>query len=518
MKVYWYLEWTLLASSLLLITLEISEAAGFISAPKIDVIDELYEFYNHCKDVITSEHELETSAQIERKLRIEWLRRIIHEEQAYISQRCATGKLDYSVCNDPMEIGFDESLQLLHSDTHFRKHVEEYNLLDVRFKGGPDEALQNADKADKLKKSWHNLNAVSWRLFWHIYRFVTFGILVTIQVKSTFFNGSSRSYPSYPIVYMSTLTTYSLYFASLWIFGGAENQAQIIVYFWMFAVIFNLKYIFSSTTEEERMDPNIIFKLCSSGNQKDRETLMKMLSNQTLTSNIDINSRQKGKSALHLAVEKNHFTIVQDLIRTFGDKIDLSTCNRDGHTALDLAVISKNVKILKILLEIPSKIATTILTPSMVIALKNDNTKIIQILMPKLQESMKNTFQRICDILIVLKRKDVPNRKKLTSELESLKNRAINDLTKENLPTEMSNVNGEEESCSDHECPICDEPLIFPRKIFACRQDHLICNQCLEKLPGSSCPSRCNQDFIKDPPKRRLDYESLVILKRKTKV
>ena len=72
----------------------------------------------------------------------------------------------------------------------------------------------------------------------------------------------------------------------------------------------------------------------------------------------------------------------------------------------------------------------------------------------------------------------------------------------------MSNVNGEEESCSDHECPICDEPLIFPRKIFACRQDHLICNQCLEKLPGSSCPSRCNQDFIKDPPKRRLDYES----------
>ena len=53
-------------------------------------------------------------------------------------------------------------------------------------------------------------------------------------------------------------------------------------------------------------------------------------------------SCKKGKSALHLAVEKNHLGIVQELIKTFGDKIDLSLCNRLGQTALDLAVINKN--------------------------------------------------------------------------------------------------------------------------------------------------------------------------------
>ena len=516
MKVHWYLEWTLLSSSLILITLELYEATGLISAPKIEVIEDLHEFYTHYKDVATSEYELSKSAEEERRLRVKWVSEKIQEEQEYISPRCATGKLDSSVCHDPMTLDLDEGLQLLLSDTHFQKHADQYNLLEIIFKGGPDEAMRNADKADSLKKSWNNLKSVSWRLFWHIFQFLTFGVLITIQLKSTFFNGSTRFYL---IVYMSTLITYSLYFTSLWIFARAENRAQILVYFWIFAVILNLQNIFySSTTENQRLDPTMIFKLCASGKEKDRETLMKMLSNQTFTTTTDINSCKKGKSALHLAVEKNHLGIVQELIKTFGDKIDLSLCNRLGQTALDLAVINKNAKILKILLESPPQIATSIsVASSMIIALKYDNTKMIQILMPKLRddqfESLNETFQRIKDILAILKKKDVPNRKKLTIELECLKIRATNDLSKEYRVVKNSNENGEEKSSFDHECPICFETLIFPRKIFACTEDHLVCHQCLEKFSGT-CHS-CRQDFVKYPPKRRLDYESLVIIKTK---
>lgn len=50
------------------------------------------------------------------------------------------------------------------------------------------------------------------------------------------------------------------------------------------------------------------------------------------------------------------------------------------------------------------------------------------------------------------------------------------------------------------ECPICLIEMTPPKKIYACSNAHLFCQNC--KVPAlKTCP-KCREDFVKQPPLR----------------
>ena len=59
---------------------------------------------------------------------------------------------------------------------------------------------------------------------------------------------------------------------------------------------------------------------------------------------------------------------------------------------------------------------------------------------------------------------------------------------------------------AEFDCPICFEPMRFPKKIFACTHDHYICSDCLDDPVIRFCP-QCREDFAVHKPLRRLTSE-----------
>ena len=54
---------------------------------------------------------------------------------------------------------------------------------------------------------------------------------------------------------------------------------------------------------------------------------------------------------------------------------------------------------------------------------------------------------------------------------------------------------------NEYECPICQEDMKPPLKIFACINDHYLCSECLKK-DLKNCPM-CRDNFEENPPTRR---------------
>ena len=121
-----------------------------------------------------------------------------------------------------------------------------------------------------------------------------------------------------------------------------------------------------SQTEIEEM-----FKYCHQGK---KEKLKQFVIRHSDAINREtINTKHKGNTILHFAIDGNHLHIVKYLLQTFGEALDLSVKNEDGLIQLDLAIKKKYSNIANTFLS--EKCADPDLS-SLILAVKTDQDKL----------------------------------------------------------------------------------------------------------------------------------------------
>ena len=127
-----------------------------------------------------------------------------------------------------------------------------------------------------------------------------------------------------------------------------------------------------------------------------------------------------------------------------------------------------------------------------------------------------NSFNFLLNEICRLVR-DKKTKGNVSKEVNRQKNLAIKCFQVRKTDKIDSGVEKEKPKVTDSEliceCPICFEDLAPPTKIYACKEDHLVCDKCLEewKRKKNNCPE-CRQDFNQIPPERRIDYENAIDL------
>ncbi len=61
------------------------------------------------------------------------------------------------------------------------------------------------------------------------------------------------------------------------------------------------------------------------------------------------------------------------------------------------------------------------------------------------------------------------------------------------------------------ECPVCSEEMGVCSRIYACSNDHWICEWCLDDPRIRSCPT-CREAFERVAPKRRFMAETIATI------
>jgi hypothetical protein len=242
---------------------------------------------------------------------------------------------------------------------------------------------------------------------------------------------------------------------------------------------------------------------------------------------IDANSVSiEGNSGLHLAIKGGHFSIIQILLSTFKNDINVTSTNDDGHNAIDLAVVYHQRDILDLLLK--NKLPKV---SSLIVAIKCNNSDFAAIIYDKLQKMFKDDiclkpmFDRYFEL-----NKEVDN-KSITEERLEICQRNIEayvtiicnclaKITKQTLSghldelkesTNAGKLTTDKKVSDEFECPVCFEPMISPKKIYSCSNDHYICSICLSDPKITHCP-QCREDFAKTTPTRRISSERIARL------
>ena len=235
-----------------------------------------------------------------------------------------------------------------------------------------------------------------------------------------------------------------------------------------------------------------------------------------------------GNTVLHEAVLGEHLPIVQILISRFGKELDLKRRNLRECNALDIAIQSKNMAIIRTLTR-QSKPEIS----SLIEAIKSNQIDIVQHIFLFLKSSLEKYSSLIALIerFIAISRevclKSTPRERKkmLETNLRAYPNRICDELkliaSNANFD-EIDDMNQDEpeEDCmpktievedilSEFECPICMHLMVLPRRIYACTNDHWICSFCLDDSTIQDCPS-CREDFKQSLPHIRHSSEKLL--------
>ena len=256
--------------------------------------------------------------------------------------------------------------------------------------------------------------------------------------------------------------------------------------------------------KKEMADVSQFYQYCAQGNKEKLKEVIRSHQHQ-----IDINAVKDGNTALHLAINGDHHTVVQVLTTNFEHQIDTSVCNEPGgYNVLDLAVIKKNLKIFNLILKHTKNPQLS----SLILAVATFQDQLIKPLKSKLAKSLqpeiKVELDIFCDLLQESKKKNLKNsgKESIRKNLE-IRKQIIGRYLDKNAGVTSHQQNGKAEKMKmelkqEFECPICSEEMKSPLKIYACSNDHFLCSECLKQPKLVNCPI-CREDFSTKPPKPR---------------
>ncbi len=268
-------------------------------------------------------------------------------------------------------------------------------------------------------------------------------------------------------------------------------------------------------SEQTNVDPDWIWHSCLYGHKDTLKKIFEKYPNEFKPNFTTVH----GNTALHLGVFGDHLPIVQVLISKFGKDINFSIRNNDGLNPLDLALLRKNNAIIKLLLKHTRPEVSSLIT-----AINTFQHEFVQ----QFCEHLSKTLAKHPDLLIPLQRfvelckeieaKMTPKDRKevCKTNVEVYKNHicthlkkyfayAINeedysdDVDKVTVDLESYNDKETKDILSEFECPVCFEVMNWPKRIYACSNDHYICSICLTDPKVLACPL-CREDFILTKP------------------
>ena len=114
-----------------------------------------------------------------------------------------------------------------------------------------------------------------------------------------------------------------------------------------------------------------MFKYCHQGK---KEKLKQFITRHSESINVEtINTKHKGNTLLHFAIDGNHLQIVRYILLTFGQALDLTVKNENGLIPLDLAIQKKFSNIAKTILSVQR---TDPELSSVILAVKTDQDEL----------------------------------------------------------------------------------------------------------------------------------------------
>ena len=213
----------------------------------------------------------------------------------------------------------------------------------------------------------------------------------------------------------------------------------------------------------------------------DQENIRKLF--YKYQSEITINEPlANGNTVLHEAILTRTHGTAKALLKNCHHHLDFSVLSSDGFQYLDSCILNSDLDMLRILMKHIKP-----LDRHLHLAITEENVKMTEELMSKLNvpksPSLKVTFARFSQMPSDLKRK------------QSL-HKCINGIEVNDVHVIFS--------CTNCFCDMFDSDC----KIFACKNDHFICQECQTK-PIQKCV-HCNVEFSKrNVPKRRISAERI---------
>ena len=234
-------------------------------------------------------------------------------------------------------------------------------------------------------------------------------------------------------------------------------------------------------------------------------------------------SNNNGESPLYVAAYYSHSDVVRLLL---GTNINIDLKNRDGKTALDIALHKQDKNIIKMIVN--KKCSETETPIENIVEKKRDlliqvhNLELDQL--KSLLSRKENEFEKTLKGM-KFHHQEIERKQKQIKQIEreiTMHNqeyftaRDIRDKLKQEIQSMSDNLNkiknGQNtprvKNESLYECPICFEIPLHPMRVYQCMDGHIYCEICKDKPNMDKCPM-CRKS-IKDLNIRSLAFESMV--------
>ena len=514
-------DWFLYLISLVVIIYCLPKSYILIERTISDIKKVKHEYGNASDQMDEIQKDLNALFEEEHNLKLRTVKNILRDDQFHIKQMCAMGNIDGFACSDIEQIDLNEGLEIMLNDPYFINYAKLYDRHKKNFLG-TQKSFERANKQSLLDEIENRRSIL-------VSQGIEFFAILTILVFSTWVQFDSlirRPKRNLCFVFAILLSiksviigwtlilkhnkweditdiadAVSLGTSRMETWNDIQRRLEVVKYHWIFCFLYILRYIIQEEVKCRKVtiDYSAVRLWCSRGSKHDLSNLKELL--EQAEDDLDVNMIIRNNTLLHLAVMENNTQVVQLLVSTYPSKLDISIRNDNQFNALELAVIKGNNEIFQLLLGISG--LQNLDTSVMISAIENGRFKMIEMLMTKLPSGIMAEVIDPIEKMCALARDKNPS-KESKAQIEAYKNVAIHCLRNYNTVNEATEDN-------ELECSSCMEEMVPPMKIYACTEDHLICDICMNKwkVKSNTCPE-CRQDFSKFPPKRRLDYESRV--------
>ncbi|TRY69286.1 hypothetical protein TCAL_14262 [Tigriopus californicus] len=241
---------------------------------------------------------------------------------------------------------------------------------------------------------------------------------------------------------------------------------------------------------------------------------------------INVQDELNGNTGIHLAVLIGSVPLVQLLLGNKLHKVDVTLKNKDGMTALQLALLSERPLMAQLIMksnhfkvnsvkDMDSLVLTAVQAEKWNVALDFVENR------PDYQfrcHFLKAMLERCCclskELLLPRKAPQSIIIRKIQN-IRIYKEEIIASLRKSDLPMNVEALERQTEELPKQlqvvkdifECYVCFNPM-FQVQIYACSNDHWMCENCHASPSIRECPM-CKECFQKQPPKRCLTAEKI---------
>ena len=416
---------------------------------------------------------------------------------------CKTGQLKETFCESINTLTLGKAIKVLQ---HFPEYEADYRHQEPHALTLA-ESYVKGEAIDTIRLTTEKLENCTFTYWQHICILMAYGFVIVIQILTLKFSSKVLNTILFGIVFIISCDfSYEVDQEEIYDEVSSDRKPDALVFIWLFGLIMMVESYAKSQKKKSLQDiqsvsHSMLFLLCSRGNKADQEELRASISN--FSSENGINDIKNGNTIFHIAVRNCNLDIMKILCAQ--QNIDLTLRNSDGNNVFDMAVVNNDLTMLEYLLGQAQPDHSAIIN-----AIEKRNIKMIELLRSKLPSKVlakvMDPLDRFCDGVKELEKKNLYNRRNIQTEVNNCKTTIIRILKSEPKGFSDTEVANQRRS---YNCTVCWEEILPPREIFACSQDHLICNTCLCNVKDSSknsCPS-CRESFDKNPPRRRKDYE-----------